>query len=413
MRKDARFSALLFAFILLSAFQAGCGSADDNFGDDTTECERKGAWSVADDFVLGAGTTAAGEAHGAAVGPEGEIYVVGAADDGSASHWVVRKSADEGKTWETVDDFQLGTTETSRAIAVAVDLSGVVYVAGDASASSQIHWVVRKSEDGGTTWETVDQFQLSSGLASLPHGVTTDAAGNVYAIGGAQDSGGVSTWIARKSSNGGTTWTNVDAFQLGSGQSAAADSISIDEAGHIYVAGAASDGTLQHWFVRRSSDSGSSWETVDDFQHGGRTSSAESVSAKGDGELVVFGEVRQTAGAQESWMLRYSDDHGDSWSQVDLYQYASDQGSEAIAVLFEPSGVMTAVGEGVPESVDGTRWLARTASSVTGNWSVSDDYQDEAGQETQAQGLVADAKGNLFVVGEASNRWVVRVQRCS
>src|SRR6266704_6090611 len=106
-----------------------------------------------------------------------EIRVFGT----SSSYWVVRKSADGGATWTTVDTYQLLTAGTQRALGFASDSLGNLYVAGEALASGGVgpnYWIVRENPGGTGSWITVDTV-----TNSIPHAIAADGLGNVF-VGG-------------------------------------------------------------------------------------------------------------------------------------------------------------------------------------------------------------------------------------
>ncbi len=114
-------------------------------------------------------------------------------------HWVVRKSANGGTTWTTVDDYQPFTQGNQVALGFAADSNGNLYVAGWVSASTvagPYYWIVRKNSGGTGNWTTVDNFPNVS--SAEPHAIAADSLGNVFVGGqGSAVSGGVH-WVERK-----------------------------------------------------------------------------------------------------------------------------------------------------------------------------------------------------------------------
>src|SRR5439155_17238582 len=70
------------------------------------------------------------------------------------------------------------------------------------------HWIVRRSTDGGASWSTVDAF-TPGGFTTEADAITVDAAGNVYVVGVADYNTGNSYWTVRKGV-GGTAFATVD-----------------------------------------------------------------------------------------------------------------------------------------------------------------------------------------------------------
>src|SRR5215467_13111573 len=125
-------------------------------------------WQTVDDFQYVAGQRAFNQ--GLVVAPSGIIYASGWADDGSstnalhANHGLVMASADGGNTWSApVDDFFAPGYSTQEDGGITADSAGNLYVAGvyDNDAIFSPHQFVRRSADGGGTWQTVDDLPLT------------------------------------------------------------------------------------------------------------------------------------------------------------------------------------------------------------------------------------------------------------
>jgi hypothetical protein len=200
-------------------------------------------WTLVDDVIYAT-------AHGAGFAPSAGVFVVG---QNASTGWLVRRSP-TGRvgTWTTVDNPFAGA-----ATSVCVASSGSIYVAGNAYIITQtkpyVHgyylWTIRKSTDGGSHWSTVDAFAYAQGANSYVYGLGTDALGNAVAVGNAYD-GQQTHWMVRKPGTSGA-WVTIDDFQLAPGYSAYAAGITTDSAGHLLVTGNAWDAPGAHWIVRR------------------------------------------------------------------------------------------------------------------------------------------------------------------
>jgi len=161
----------------------------------------------------------------------------------------------------------------------------------------------------------------------------------------------------RRSTDAGKTWSNVDTFQLASANSARALGIGADAGGSLYVVGrgntTSKGATIHHWLVRKSTDGGISWSTVDDFQPSGSRAEARAFAATSNGDLYVAGMTTD--------------------------------GSNA-----------------------GTHWIVRKSPGATGPWATYDDYQYAAGVWSLPYAMAADASGNLFVGGAGSDHWLIK-----
>lgn len=262
-------------------------------------------------------------------GPSAGIYVAGGSgNQNTLGDWTVSKSTDGGSTWNTVDAFsenQYDPTGASAqnhtfATSIAGDAagSGHVFVAGQASrfiitgytyskvkgqtvatptGYSEIHWLTRESDDGGATWNTVDDLppiDTRNGSNNIPYGIA-DLAGTVYVAGGQwTDANGYTDGVVR--SNVGGTWHTEDDLV-----DAEYASVTVDPTTGTPYAGGGADmsagGRMNTWIIRagqapatttpsaestasstliptsntRSSDSSTSWlKTQDDWKRPGR-----------------------------------------------------------------------------------------------------------------------------------------------
>src|SRR6266700_4067076 len=107
-------------------------------------------WQMVDDFQYVAGQAAVN--FGLAVAPSGALFASGFAYDASGvGHGLVMASADAGNTWSApLDDFVYPGSTTRYDGGIVSDSAGNLYVAGRYYFSSgPIHWIVRRSADGG------------------------------------------------------------------------------------------------------------------------------------------------------------------------------------------------------------------------------------------------------------------------
>lgn len=144
-------------------------------------------WLMIEDYSRdGAQATA----RGIAIDGSGYIYVAGEArksdskkSDTKASAWLVRRSIDEGKTWQTVDEVQGAQPHV-----IATTYEGEVFAAG----SSKSEWVVRYSPNG-VHWSVVDRVRSQGRASALTatvetngtvriHGITSDRAGKLQLL---------------------------------------------------------------------------------------------------------------------------------------------------------------------------------------------------------------------------------------
>jgi hypothetical protein len=281
------------------------------------------SWFTASLFQYTSGLTTEGRAL--AADASGTVYVAGYGTTPAAKrtdpnpvHWLVRKSPDGGMSWTLADDFfnpakggfpQWGIPRKARWVP-----SVGVFVVGQASSNPQgyqSNWTVRRSLDGGVTWSTVD-LNAPGGSANVAcaYGIVSDPQGKIYVVGRIDFSQVIAhktyttgQWVVRMSSDGGTTWSNVDVLSGSPGKIASAGAVGIDAAGKPVVAGQYQDANnVYHWIVRRP-DAFGNWETVDDFQlASGYEAGPQDLLTDAAGNLLVTGFSDDAAGCH--WIVR-------------------------------------------------------------------------------------------------------------
>jgi hypothetical protein len=257
-----------------------------------------------------------------AIDSSGAIYVAGgyltssAFNDGAvasnlSSYMSVRKghmsSSNISSSWSTVL-YDLGAENSGAlAMAVTVDSNDHIYVAGGSRAlSSSYNWYIKKSIDRGSTWNTVF---ISGGLylsgtnatgfdtaADLIVDIKTTQTGalDVYATGYLASGSQVTVWRTIKSSDSGSTWNTVDTFKYGTDvvvTGAMATSIAFLN-NNIYVAGNLYGGTYSgtsnqsYSLIRSSSDNGTTWGIV--YQGSGSGFNSSRKGRLGIGTIISF-----------------------------------------------------------------------------------------------------------------------------
>ena len=231
----------------------------------------------------------------AAVDQKGNVYVAGGfyvQVTGGFPLWFVRKFTEASNSWATVDVFKASLGAWANA--VACDPTGGVFVVGLAQKSNlNFSWVVRHSGDGGATWRTVDDFQLSANIGA--RGVTTDAKGNVYVAGYAWTSDGLAHALVRASSDRGISWRTInDTTNSGYG------GITVDGVGRLDV--------LAGGTVRQSSDGGTTWVDADSFVYSDPSYylTPETILGLSDGSILTAGWAAVTGNAPQTgrWLVR-------------------------------------------------------------------------------------------------------------
>lgn len=387
-------------------------------------------WYTVDDFQYTPGKSSV--ATGLAKDPTGStIYSVGwAFDVSSVSHALAFKSSDGGTNWVGMDDYADPTSPPGSGAGpgysgLAADPSGIIYASGDDSLASST-WFTRRSADGGLTWSVVDTLPFGMGLQA----VATDAAGNVYVVGGVITNGGSGPfWIVRKGT-GGTSWATVDR----SGPNWTANGVFCHPTAGVFVVGQGLGAAVKSgsqtvyprvWMVRRSQDGGASWATVDSFYIAQKNSVNSAVAygagcdSSGNVYVVGFANSADNVRSIGHWIVRRSTDGGNSWSTVDDFAVSGAVpsptprafGCDANGDLFVAGGVTLGPGNGTSRASQ--QWLVRENLRGTGSWQTVDTFQYVSGWDSQADAVTCDSSGHTYIAGGGTDasgvyHWLVR-----
>ncbi len=251
-------------------------------------------------------------------------------------------------------------------------------------------------------WETVDDFAPAGGNAEA-HGIAVDAGGRVYVVGTANGHG-----IVRRSVDSGANWTTQDDFLYAGGSNNVFNAVVVDSSGAVFVGGVAEASWIRHWIVRRSTDQGVTWATVDDYfaprigPEEGIDGAVYSLSTDGQGRVFGAGLMRPTGPSYNSWMVRASSPGGTNWdTKLLLFSFYDQVGQircagENVYVTGAVANDVSANGLILRSSDDGATWA--TNSEVLGgvHWAIT-----------------ADSAGYLYTAGATWNNstsvvWLVR-----
>ncbi|HMP08624.1 MAG TPA: SBBP repeat-containing protein, partial [Lacipirellulaceae bacterium] len=191
------------------------------------------------------GSTGFDDGHGVAIDRSGGAYIVGGTSGslegpnaGGFDAFVRRYDAGGNVLWRR----QFGTSVGDSARAVATDLLGNAYVAGQtdgvlngANLGSRDGFVRKYDEQGTLIWSQ----HVGTPLFDVALGVTVDLHGNVFAVGsstagdGPLPTGDQSAFVSKLDSDGNVQWLR----SFGTIARDTAQSVAADAFGNVYVAG--------------------------------------------------------------------------------------------------------------------------------------------------------------------------------
>lgn len=270
------------------------------------------------------------------------------------------------------------------------------------------------------TWVTVDDYQYPpGGLTAVSGEIGADGFGNVYAVGrGTPLVACDERAILRGSSNRGTNWVALDDYQEvgfhgGHYRAFAAG----DASGHLLVGGhidPANDCVGQGnaaWIIRESFNGGITWspaDVPDPFQNNAGGSCA-------DLKIHPSGDVYAAGGsANAGWVVRKRSAGTPDFLMVEPALGNPEQVGRAFATAFHPGGAVFVVGEHAGPS--GPVWTVRRSMDNGNNWTTADSFRNGEWTSGSAQGIAVTESGTIYVAGwayyssrsKSGNRWVVR-----
>lgn len=341
----------------------------------STSADVPGSWTTIGQFA----STAYHQFYSIAADGNGNVFIAGEGlGPSGGDDWQIYelpKGVSQGG-FQLIDDVPSGIKDASVAEGLAVDAAGNIYAVGDVavpnkntktySESDTIYWTARQGFYDATTstwsFRTVDQ--ISSGVAHGVSIISSGSAAGIYVVGDLGQGWG-QTWVVRKSTDGGRTWTQSDSYRYDSTGIAVSMPRGIveDLAGNLYVAGYGEKATITgwinrktpqysyipHWLVRKSSDGGISWSVDDDFQYSSSSfTKAAGIGVDQAGNVYVAGLGHDSSnvihavvrGNQGGW--HNVDDYEQAWynafavdSVNDLY--AGGAGSSASVIRSAPA----------------------------------------------------------------------------
>ncbi len=279
-------------------------------------------------------------------------------------------------TWQIVDDYAYPAATRTNAVGVTADSAGNVYVFGLALGVVMPRGHARRSVDGGQTWTDMDWDE-----ALLPNDAAADAAGNVF----------VTSGDVFRSTNQGESFESVHHIPVvASGQNDPCSTGFVAAAGGVVVAGGSCDST--GWVVSKSEDGGDSWDTAFSFQLApGKAARIQDVGVGSDGTAYATGSAVDANDTVHWLTVREGDPKGVVSDDFQLLD-----GSEAQGRGFASSG--TPMVAGFAADAAGYHGLVRQMTGPD-TWKTIDTFGTQGidveavGEHLIATGQIEDADG--------------------
>jgi len=266
-------------------------------------------------------------ARAIAVDGSGNVYVTGQSDgSGTSGDYATIKYNSTGETlW--VRRYNGPGNNTDNACAVAVDLSGNVYVAGSSYGGQPTNYdcaTIKYSPNGDTLW--VRRYSYPGNSQDVVEGLGLDGQGNVY-VGGWTWSGGTS-WrvlVVKYDSAGDFTWSQTYASAYG----AFCRAMAVDDSGSVYTTGEVqSSGSSDILTIKYNTDGIQQWVRTYNGP-GNPYKEGDAIAIDDSGSVYVTGGSYPAGPDFDYETIKYSSAGVLKWAQIYSHNYDRPQ---AIAV---------------------------------------------------------------------------------
>ena len=364
-----------------------------------TSSQAQSTWQTVDALIPWQGRAMVADSAGR--------FVSLAIDDSTSStgpvSTAVSLSTDAGASWQTVGSI------AGYALKLTATPDGTLYASGNRSATVSGQAFIWSSSDLGATWTVSNPWAGQSGQF-LVLDLAAGNSGAVYIAGYIIAGGTVIVLKGQPTGTGGIAWGIVDRVTGIQPQSICVRPGLATQPDEIVVCGAMLG---NNWAVRRSSDGGTTWVTVDsnslgwaygvvagtNFDIYAIGKSTESVTVTNVVTNLVHHQTvvstNYTTTNQPIWLVRKSANDGATWSNVD--SVVNGTPAPGSSLMIDTFGRVFALG-----SLNST-WLVRASTDAGATWINTDAFLPLGYTNSQAVCAACGASGNICVVGFARN----------
>jgi hypothetical protein len=262
------------------------------------------------------------------------IVVGRARDTASVSHSIIRKKTEAG--WKTVDDFQVasGKDTAGRSIVEVSETSFLIAADGVDPLDNRLIYF-RLSDDQGETWSTLSTLKVKDNLYHVVRTLSRRSDGLLAVMGvtSSVPTGFDSYPFVAISKDNGLNWLVVDEVTPSVGKFNPQNA-SFGESGRFFVSGIAEN---KYAFVRASNFELSSWSTMDLFWQENTSRIVGHGVAEVNGEIYHTGANINLDGSQ-SIFLRRSIDSGSTWESLPSYKGTEGLLAGSMSTLTDSNG---------------------------------------------------------------------------
>lgn len=218
-----------------------------------------------------------------------------------------------------------GVAQARDLVEVQEGQSSAIYVTGAdtyqrVGARSFVRSIVRKSIDGGKTWRNVDEFYSPNLYFSGTTDITADNRGNIYYVGHHCDDA-ICMWFVRKSTNRGRSWFTLDLVPTQPLAFWEPQQIEVMASGRIAIIGFVGQKSSEvGGIVRISNPQQNKWENVGYYKMpGAKRTNFWSMATDARGGVYALAISDHPNGQASYGHIRYSPNGVSGWVTVDEF----------------------------------------------------------------------------------------------
>jgi uncharacterized delta-60 repeat protein len=334
------------------------------------------------------------DATALAIDNSGNAYVTGYSYVSGPRHdyTTIKYNSDGDTVW--VRRYNGTGNNTDLALAIAVDISGNVYVTGESvgSGPGQDYATVKYNSAGEEQWAA--RYNGPGNYWDTARAIEVDDSGNVYVTG---ESYGFGYDIAtiKYNSNGDSVW--VRRYHSGNGEDLARD-IAVDDSGNVYVTGySAGLGTFNDYVTIKYNSTGDSVWVRRYNGPGNGYDYAIAVTIDDSGNVYVTGNSSGSTTDDDYTTIKYNPVGEELW--IARYNGLENQWDEAVAIAVDNIGNVYVTG--CSYSVSTNRDFATIKYNSNGDTVWVRKYNGPANDQDYGRAIAIDNSGNVYVTGES------------
>ncbi len=287
-----------------------------------------------------------------------------------------------------------GNLSIDKARFVAVDGDGNVFVTGVTNGDGMNDDIttIKYDKDGKLVWQAV--FNGTGNYHDRPNGMVIDGSGNIYITGSSKGDGGTADdFITIKyNPSGAKLWSAAYASKGGIGDES--KSIAVDMLGNVYITGHAAhivtDNSGMDWITIKYNTNGEQvWLAA--YDDGITSDGATSLTIDEAGNVYVTGQCN--APAYHIAVINYDSSGVKRW--IAKYDGSAVSSDKPVAVKVDKQGFVYITGH----SSEANKDFITIKYDNNGNEMWKNNFNGQVNMADEAENLVVDNDGSVYVIG--------------